>query len=69
MNAKWWDSPHEFRPERFEKQNFHPYAFLAFSGGPRICLGKNFAMVMGKVILTEFLKKFEVMHTEKPRFV
>uniref|UniRef100_A0A6P4EQW9 Cytochrome P450 4p1-like n=1 Tax=Drosophila rhopaloa TaxID=1041015 RepID=A0A6P4EQW9_DRORH len=42
-NAKYWDSPNEFRPERFlpeNSQNRHTYAYIPFSAGQRNCIGK-----------------------------
>lgn len=41
-----WPHPHEFRPERFEDEERikeKGFAFMPFGGGPRRCLGMNFA--------------------------
>jgi len=35
----WGDDANEFIPERWEKPLKHPYQFLPFQKGPRMCLG------------------------------
>ena len=43
-------------PERFEEEKFkkiHKYAFIPFGGGPRTCIGKNFATLEMKIILAK----------------
>ena len=63
MNPDFFPEPEVFKPERFLKENqdeITPYTFLAFSGGPRICLGQRFAMVEMKMLLANMLKKFKI---------
>lgn len=33
----------EFRPERWEGWSPRPWTYVPFNGGPRICLGQQFA--------------------------
>ncbi|KAL5992537.1 hypothetical protein ACLOJK_013456, partial [Asimina triloba] len=52
-NKKYWgDDANEFKPLRFAdgiaKAAKHPNALLAFSTGPRSCIGQNFAMTVAK---------------------
>ena len=41
-NPEIYPEPNKFEPMRFSKENVekrHPYAYLAFGEGPRICIG------------------------------
>lgn len=43
-DAKYFDKPDEFQPERFlapNKDTIKKYSFLPFGEGPRQCLGKR----------------------------
>ena len=62
-HEKLWDEPEAFRPERFlpeHRKLIDRYAWLPFSGGPRICIGAAFAMQEAVIALTEILKAAEV---------
>ena len=62
-HRKLWDEPDVFRPERFLPENrksIDRYAWLPFSGGPRICIGAAFAMQEAVIALAEILKAAEV---------
>lgn len=59
----WGDDVLEFKPERFECENMekvHPYAYIPFSQGPRICPGIKFAMMLLKIFLSRFLMEYKV---------
>ena len=36
--------PHDFSPERWEKWQPKSWQYLPFNGGPRICIGQQFAL-------------------------
>ena len=62
-NEKYWPQADEFKPERFldkdYKKNYTPFSFLAFSGGPRGCIGESFAYLEAKIILSHLLKNYD----------
>nr|CAD7570768.1 unnamed protein product [Timema californicum] len=51
-------NPDHFLPER--TQNRHYYSFIPFSAGPRSCVGRKYAMLKLKVILSTVLRNFRV---------
>ncbi|KAK3365840.1 cytochrome P450 [Lasiosphaeria ovina] len=58
----WGDDADEFRVERWEASHSggatSSQAFLTFSSGPRICIGKDFATLSLKVFLTVLVARF-----------
>lgn len=54
-HPEFWDDPERFDPERFapgRSERRHPFQYLPFSGGQRYCIGNNFALAEGVVILS-----------------
>ncbi|NTU74840.1 MAG: cytochrome P450 [Anaerolineaceae bacterium] len=65
----FWDAPEEFKPQRFmdaSDSKQHRYAFIPFGGGPRLCIGNQFAQVEASLILACVLQRFlpEVSHAD-----
>lgn len=57
-----WEKPEDFMPERFEKEkakNYDKFAYFPFGGGPRLCIGNNFALMEMQIILATFIQHFE----------
>lgn len=62
-----FESPHEFKPERFVGKTYSPFQFLPFGGGARRCLGAAFATYEMQIVLATLLSLGEfVLHERKP---
>jgi cytochrome P450 len=58
----------EFRPERWEKDALKNvgWGYLPFNGGPRVCLGQDFALLEAGFAIVRLLQTFETIDmTEK----
>ncbi|EFA05730.1 probable cytochrome P450 6a23 [Tribolium castaneum] len=61
-DEEFYPKPETFEPERFsktEKSLRHPYTFLPFGEGPRMCIGKRFGLLEVKLALTCLLKNYK----------
>ncbi|XP_011875034.1 PREDICTED: probable cytochrome P450 6a23 isoform X2 [Vollenhovia emeryi] len=57
-----YPDPDKFDPERFNENvvaERHPYAYLPFGEGPRMCLGALFGYLQTKVALVSLLSKYK----------
>jgi len=62
-NDQYWPDPEKFDPTRFDsehKHNIHPFSWIPFGGGPRICIGMKFALFEAKVALVKIYRQFSL---------
>ncbi|MFT4681974.1 MAG: cytochrome P450 [Flavobacteriales bacterium] len=62
-DPKHWDEPLKFKPERFNKENSkgrHKFVYFPFGGGPRLCIGNNFALMEMQVIVPMIIRAFSL---------
>lgn len=59
----YWDQPEAFRPERFAPENrakINKDAYLPFLTGPHLCIGNNFAMMEGQLLLAMMAQRYAI---------
>lgn len=59
----FWDQPTVFNPERFSPERSagrHTFSWIPFGAGPRLCIGRDFAMLEGQMILATLFQQFEL---------
>lgn len=63
-DPKYFDSPEEFRPERFHPDSFESaklkFVYLPFGEGPRACIGERLGHMQSLAGLAAVLSKFTV---------
>lgn len=68
-HPEFWDEPAAFRPERFTENRVeqrHPYSYVPFGGGKRLCIGREFAMIEAKIILSVLNRRFRLHLLDEP---
>ncbi|MBX2998202.1 MAG: cytochrome P450 [Caldilineaceae bacterium] len=59
----FWENPEGFDPERFTSKavkDRHRFAYFPFGGGPRICIGNNFALMEATLVVAMILQRYEI---------
>ncbi len=59
----FWDDPATFDPLRFAPERSagrHKFAYFPFSGGPRQCIGNNFALIEMQIVLAMIVQRYRV---------
>ncbi len=74
QHPDFWDDPQTFDPDRFLPEAVakrHPLAWIPFGSGQRQCIGRDFGLMEGQLILALIMQRFNVKawdkHTVEPR--
>ncbi|GAM38721.1 hypothetical protein TCE0_033r09677 [Talaromyces pinophilus] len=62
----WGQDAEEFRPERWEENGRHGWEYLPFNGGPRICLGQQYALTEASYVIVRLLQRFDHVSNAQP---
>lgn len=63
----WGEDAAEFRPDRWDEHRPKAWEYIPFNGGPRICLGQQFALTELSLVLTRICQRFEDIEILSPR--
>jgi cytochrome P450 len=70
-DERYWEEPLKFKPERFSKENSknrHKFIYFPFGGGPRLCIGNNFALMEMQLVVPMILQHFHLHKPENFKF-
>ena len=62
-DPRYWEKPEQFLPERFNPESNekrHKFVYFPFGGGPRLCIGNNFALMEMQLIIPMILQEFKL---------
>jgi cytochrome P450 len=60
----FWPNPEGFDPDRFapeKTQGWHRFKYWPFGGGPRKCIGNNFAVVEMQLVVATVAQRYELV--------
>jgi cytochrome P450 len=64
-HPEFWANPLHFAPERFAPDQAaggarHPFAWIPFGAGPRLCIGRDFALLEGALALAMMMQRYTI---------
>ncbi|ANY68394.1 cytochrome P450 [Paenibacillus sp. BIHB 4019] len=63
-HPRYFEDPLSFMPERWEndfEKRLSKYVYFPFGGGPRFCIGNNFALMEAVLLLAAIVQRFEIV--------
>ncbi len=63
-DARWFDDPTAFRPERWRdglEDRLHPFAFFPFGGGRRVCVGRSLATMIAMIVVPLIARRYRLV--------
>ncbi|XP_045459539.1 cytochrome P450 4g15-like [Melitaea cinxia] len=63
-NPKYYKNPNVFNPDNFlpeNTQNRHYYSYIPFSAGPRSCVGRKYAILKLKILISTILRNYKMV--------
>ncbi len=69
-DGRFYESPLEFRPERWQDglaKRLPKYAYFPFGGGPRVCIGNSFAMMEAVLLLATIGQRYRFTLEPEPK--
>ena len=64
-DPRYWEKPEVFDPERFSPgsdKKIKRLSYLPFMAGGRSCIGKNFAMLEAKMMISRIVQEFNIVN-------
>lgn len=62
-DPRYFDNPEEFNPDRWTDdltKRLPTYAYFPFGGGPRVCIGRSFAMMEAVLVVATIAQKYQL---------
>eukprot|EP00088_Acartia_fossae_P028188 TRINITY_DN28986_c0_g1_i6.p1 TRINITY_DN28986_c0_g1~~TRINITY_DN28986_c0_g1_i6.p1 ORF type:complete len:535 (-),score=114.95 TRINITY_DN28986_c0_g1_i6:246-1823(-) len=70
-SEEYFTEPDKFLPERWlrgcpQSKKHHPYAYIPFAHGPRMCIGRRFAELEVHVLAAELIRRYKLVYHGPP---
>lgn len=60
-SERYWPNAEQFDPSRFRvTSNPEPFTYIPFGGGPRVCIGRGFALIEAQLVLATLCQRLDL---------